>query len=80
MDRIQDVEEVLSWRALVLGILIREVSHHLGVLRELWIEGLDSELIVVWHLDRGNLRLLEQMFLTGQNISEEIFVDDGLLG
>ena len=79
VDRVQDVEEVLPRRAFVLGILIGEVRHHLGVLRELRIKVLDRELIVVRDLDGAHLLLLEQVLLAPEDGLEEVLVDDGLV-
>ena len=75
LERVQDVEEVISWRAFVGRIMVREVTHDDRVLLELWIDVLDGELVVPRHLDGEHIHLLEQLFLPRQHRLQEIFVD-----
>ena len=77
---IQDVEEIISRRALIFWIDARKVLSKLDVLLEIGPEAADRKLIVLWHLDLLDLLLLEELLLAGQYFLEEILVDGGLVG
>ena len=79
VNGVQDVEEVLARRAFANGVLIGEVLRELWVFTELRPQALDRELIVVWNRDLLHLHLLQQMLLAGQNVFEEILIDDVLI-
>ena len=76
---VQHVEEILTRRASVLRELVREVDVHRHVLGELRPQRLDGELIVARHLDGLHLGFLEQLFPAGQDVLQEVFVDDSLV-
>ena len=80
MDGVEDVEEVLPRRALVLRILGGEVLGEVGVLLEVGPEAADGELVVLRHLHLADLLLLEELLLAGEHVLEEVLVDDGLVG
>ena len=75
MECIEDVEEVLARRTLVLWVRCREVLRELWVLLKLWPETPDGELIVVGDLDLVDVRLLHQHLLAGEDILQEVFID-----
>ena len=75
MERVEDVEEVLARRTLVLWVRCREVLRELWVLLKLWPETPDGELIVVGDLDLVDVRLLHQHLLAGEDILQEVFID-----
>ena len=79
MQRVQDVEEVLSGRALALGELVGEEGHEVRVLREHREQRLDGELLVVGHGDLLDLGLLEELLPAGQHRLEEVLGHDGLV-
>ena len=76
IERVEHVEEVLPRRALALGVLIREVPHEEVVAGELRPQCFDRDLLIVWHLDRRDVGLLDQCLLVGQYLLEEVFVHD----
>ena len=63
VNSVQDVEEVLSGRALALWELVREVLRELSVVLELGVECLDAELIVVRDLYGTDLVLSQELLL-----------------
>ena len=75
MERVEDVEEVLARRTLVLRVRCREVLGELWVLLELRPEPPDGELVVVGDLDLVDVRLLHEHLLAGEDILQEVFVD-----
>ena len=79
VDSVQHVEKVVTWWALAFRVLVREELHHLRVLLEHREDGLDAELLVLRHLDVGDLGLLEQVLFAGEDCLEEVFVDRGLV-
>ena len=79
LERVQDVEEVVSRRSFVGWVMVREVTHDDRVLLELWIDVLDGELVVPRHLDGEHVHLLEQLLLPCQHRLQEIFVDHFLV-
>ena len=76
---VEDLHEVFAWRTLAFRISIREMGHELGVLRELRVQILDGQFVVVWNLDESNVGLLEKLLLACQDLLEEVFVDHGLV-
>ena len=79
MQSVQHVEEIVAGWALPLRVLVREIRDEPDVFRELRIEGLDAQLLVLRHLDFLDLGLLEQMLLAGQDLLEEVLVHHGLV-
>ena len=75
VDRVENVEEILSRWPLVLRILVREEGHHGRVLLELRIEILDRNLIVMRNLNLLNSALPQQLLFASQNILQEVLVD-----
>ena len=76
---VQDIEEVFSWWSLADRVFVRKVGHHFNVLRELWIEVLHRQFVVVGHLDSDHVRLLQELLVTGEHCLQEVFVDDRLV-
>ena len=79
VQRIEDVEEIFSRWALVLGVYRRKESEEVGVLLQLWPESLDSDLVVLGHVDVVDIRLLQELLLAGENLFEEVLVDGSCL-
>ena len=75
MDSIQDVEEIVPWRTLVLGIGRRKELGEIGVLLQIRPEAPDRELVIVRNGDPIDLSLLEELFLLNQDLLEEVFSD-----
>ena len=75
---VEDVEEVLARRSLVLGVLVGEVAVHGVVLLELRPQRLRGQLLVVRHFDGVDLVILEQLLPAGQHLLEEVLVDERL--
>ena len=78
--RVQDVEEVVSGGAFQIWIFILEVDVEGCIILHLRPQLVHRQLIPMWNMDEVNLLLLQQSFLICEDISEEIFVGDGLLG
>ena len=75
VQRVQDVKEVLSWRPLADRVLVREVSDEEVVAGELRVQVLHRQLLVVRHLDVGDVLLLDQLLLVGQHLLQEVLID-----
>ena len=78
LDGVENIEEIISRRALILGILVGEEGHHGGILLELRIEILDRYFVIMWDLDLLDRALPQQLLLASQDILQEILVDHGL--
>ena len=70
---VEDVEEVLTRRSFILGILVREIAVHGRIFLELRPQGLGGQLFIMRHLI-----LLEQLLLASQDVLEEVLVDKRL--
>ena len=77
---VQDVEEVLSGRALVLGVLGREELDEGGILLEVGPEIPHGELVVEGDFDVLDISFLEQLLLVGEDLLQEVLGDDALVG
>ena len=77
-DGVEYVEEVLPRRSLALRVIIREVPDQEVVLGELRPQVLHRQLLVVRDLDVGDVFLLDQGLLLGQDLLEEVLVDQSL--
>ena len=80
VQRVQDVEHVLTRRALAFGELVREVGVEDRVVLEGGEDVLHAQLVVVWDFDRGHRCLLEELLLADQEVLEEVLVHHGLIG
>ena len=80
VDGVEDVEEVLPRRPLVLRVLGREVLHELGVLLELGPEAPDRELVVMRHLDVVDVGLQNERLLAREDLLQEVVGDQVLIG
>ena len=78
MHGVEDVEEVLTRRSFILGILVREIAVHGRIFLELRPQGLGGQLFIMRHLDGVHLVLLEELLLASQDILEEVLVDEWL--
>ncbi len=79
VQRVEHVEKVVPRWAFALRICIREVRHELGVLRELRIEILHAELVVVRHLYEPDICFLHQLLLAREDLLQVVLVDHGLV-
>ena len=75
MDCVEDVVEILARRTFALRELVGEVLGHLLILGELWPERLNGQLLIMRHLDDGDVCLLEELLLVGEDLLEEVIVD-----
>ena len=80
VERVHHIEEVLPVRPTALRKLVREVSHKASVILELWVEGIDAELIVPGHIYLPLLSESEQLLFLNKYHSEEILVDHSIRG
>jgi hypothetical protein len=79
VNRVENVEEVLTRWALVLRVGVREVLRKLLVALELRVELADTKLIVVGDCDLIDGGLLEQLLLPTQNSLEKVLVHSRLV-
>ena len=79
VDGVEDVKEILPRGTFVGRISVREERHHVGVLLELGVDGLDRELVVLGHLDGFDVGLAHQLLLAGEHRLQEVLVDGALL-
>ena len=70
---------LLLGRPLVLPIRVRKVLEEMLVAGERGEELLDGNLVVLRRRDLVDLALLEEVFLAGQDLSEEVLVDGRLV-
>lgn len=75
LQRVEDIKEVIPWRASARRVLVGEVAHEDRILLELWVERLDGQLIILRHVNVSDISFLEQLFLSRQDCLEEIFID-----
>jgi len=80
MNRVQDVEEVLPRWPLALRVPVGEELQHLRVLLELRPESLDGELLVLLDRNLVDLRLLQEVLLSAEDLVEEILGEDIAVG
>ena len=78
VEGVEDVEEVLPRRALALWVLIREVPDHEVIFSELRPQRLHRELLVMRNFNVRDVALLDQRLLVGQDLLEEVLVDEPL--
>ena len=78
VEGVEDVEEVLPRRALALWVLIREVPDHEVIFSELRPQRLHRELLIVGNLYVRDVALLDQRLLVGEDLLEEVLVDEAL--
>ena len=72
---VQYVKEIVTWRALALRILAREVPHHLGVLLKHREHRLDRELVVLLDLYECDVLPLQEILPALEHVLQEVFVD-----
>ena len=68
------IEEVCSRRTFILWILIRKVRLEISILLEHGVDVPDAQLVIMWDLDEGHVRLPQQLLLARKDILEEILV------
>ena len=74
LNRVQDVEEIVPWRALACGKDVWKVLSDVGVIAELWPQRLDGDLVIVRDLDARHGLLLHQLLLAHEDLLQEVFV------
>ena len=74
-ERIQNVKEVLAWWAFAFRIDRGEVLEEVAVLLHIRPQCRDRHLVVVGDRNLGDLILLEELFITGEDLLEEVLVD-----
>lgn len=76
-DGVEDVECVVSIGKAVFGQLLREVAHQVPVLLDHRPHVLDTEFVILGHVDELDFGHLEKPFALGEDILEEVLVDHG---
>ena len=71
----KNVEKVLPRWPFAYWILVREVPDEEVVASELWVQVLHRQLLIVRHLDVGDVLLLNELLLVGQHLLQEVLVD-----
>ena len=79
VQRVEDVEEVITRWALALREFVRDVRHEDLVALELRVDVLHRQFIIVRHLDRRHRLLLEQLLLAREHFLEEVLGEDALI-
>ena len=79
VNGVQNVEEILSRCTLSFRVLIWKVLHHLSILQEHRVHGLDTELVIVCDLDMLHISLFQKLFSAREDVLEMVFVDDRLI-
>ena len=74
VERVQDVEEIVTSRAFIFRENIGEILRELLVLLELRPELRHRELVVLRDLDLLHVLLLEQLLLIREDLLEEVFI------
>lgn len=72
---VENIKEVVSRWSFTRWKDVREVLGDLGVIGELWPQGLDGELIIMRHFDENHLILLQQLLLSSKDLLQEVLVD-----
>ena len=80
MQRIEDIEEVLAWRPLAGWVFIGKEPGKFRIFAEGWPEILHRQFIVVRNGNLLNFSLLHELLLPTQDILQEVFVDDVIVG
>ena len=75
MDCIQDVEEELARRLLILGEFVGEEHGEFGVVLECRPQLLHRQLVILRDVNITDGGLLEKPLLVSENLLEEVFVD-----
>ena len=78
VESVENVKEVLPRRALANRVLIGEVPHQEVVIGELRPQRLHRELLIMWDFYVRDVALLDQRLLVGEDLLEEVLVDQGL--
>ena len=78
IERVHHVVEVSPIRPTAFGQLFREVLHEVRVVLELWVEGVDTELVELGHVDHLDVDEVQQLLLLSEDHPEEVLVDHGV--
>ena len=76
VQSVEDIEEILPWRAFTDWILIRKVLGKLRILGQRWPESLYRQLVIMWDHYILNFGLFHEHLLSAQNILQEVLVHD----
>ena len=80
VNGVQNVEEIILSRCtLSFRVLIWKVLHHLSILQEHRVHGLNTELVIVCDLDMLHISLFQKLFPAREDVLEMVFVDDRLI-
>jgi hypothetical protein len=80
MNRVKDIEKILTRWTFAGWVFVGEVLCELNILLELWPQVLNGELIIVRHRDLKYLSFLHEVLLARKHILQEVFIDDILIG
>ena len=75
VQSMQDVKKVLPRRPLADRVLVRKVPDEEVVAGELRVQVLHRQLLVVRHLDVGDVLLLDELLLVCQHLLQEVLID-----
>ena len=74
VERVEDVEEVLSGGISLIGVFVLEKENELGVLLEILPQVLDGQLLEVGDMDVVDLLLFEELLLVVEDLLQEVLV------
>ena len=75
INRVDDVEKVVSVRQTSLWEATWKVDSDFGVFFKVWPKFYDAELVISGDLDPRDFAELKQLFFFRKNLSKKIFVD-----
>ena len=74
IERVHHVEEVLPVRPSAFRKLVGEVGHETSIILELWVKGVDAELVILGHIYLPLFCESEQLLLLNDDHPEEVLV------
>ena len=80
IERVHHVEEILPVRPSAFRKLVREVGHEVSVILELWVKFVDTQFIILRHVDLPLICESEQLLIFTEDHPEKVLVDHGVRG
>ena len=77
VDRVKDVEEVLTARISLVGVFVLKVDDEGGVLLDILPQVLDGKFLVVGHVDIVDRLLLQEFLFVIEDLLKKIFINLG---
>ena len=75
VHRVENGVEVGPVRVAILWVLILQVLHDFSVSKELWVDVLNAELVILRHSDELTIRYRQQRLLALEDLAHEVAVD-----